>query len=107
RRPVLLALLALALLLATPIIATLASRLVGLPAAVAQGLVLWAASPPLASVPAIALLLGLEGALALIAMLVGTFLMPLTLPPLVLGLIGFELGLGVISLMARLALFVG
>jgi bile acid:Na+ symporter, BASS family len=72
-----------------------------------QGLVLWAASPPLISVPAIALLLGLDGALALVAMVAGTLFMPFTLPPLVLGLIGLELGLSVPALTLRLTLFIG
>jgi predicted Na+-dependent transporter len=107
RRPGLLAIIAVTVLLVTPIIAALVARLAGLPPGLAQGLVLWSASPPLASVPAIAMLLGLDGALALVAMLVGTFLMPFTLPPLVLGLIGFELGIGLVALMMRLVVFIG
>jgi bile acid:Na+ symporter, BASS family len=94
-------------LVATPVIVALAARLFGLPAGLMQGLVLWAASPPLISVPAIALLLGLDGALALLAMAAGTLLMPFTLPPLVLGLIGLELGLSVPALTLRLTLFIG
>src|SRR5438105_3351677 len=41
------------------------------------------------------------------AMIGGTFLMPFILPPLVLGLIGLDLGIGVFVLMERLALFIG
>src|SRR5258708_1538890 len=37
----------------------------------------------------------------------GTFLMPFTLPPLVLGLIGLELGIGILPLMRNLVLFIG
>ena len=107
RRPVLLALLLAWGLVATPIIVALAARLLGLPPGLTQGLVLWAASPPLIAVPAIALLLGLDGALALLAMVAGTLVMPATFPPLVLGLIGLTLGLSIPALMLRLALFIG
>jgi BASS family bile acid:Na+ symporter len=59
------------------------------------------------SLPAIAYLLGLDGALALVVMVSGTLLVPLTLPPLVFGLTGIDTGIGVLPLMARLAMFVG
>src|SRR5258708_20806113 len=107
RRPGLLALILAWTLLVSPVSTALAARVAGLPAPLAQALVLWAASPPLISVPAIALLLGLDGALALLVMVAGTFLMPFTLPPLVLGLIGLELGIGILPLMRNLVLFIG
>ncbi len=107
RRPGLLALVLAWSLVAVPVATALACRAIGLPAALAQGLVLWAASPPLISVAAIALLLGLDGALALLLMVAGTFLMPFTLPPLVLGLIGLKLGIGILPLMRNLVLFTG
>ena len=107
RRPLLLALVLAWTLVATPVVTALAARALGLPQPLAQGLVLWAASPPLISVPAIALLLGLDGTLALILMVSGIFLMPFTLPPLVLGLIGLKLGVGILPLMQRLVLFIG
>jgi predicted Na+-dependent transporter len=94
-------------LLATPVLCDAASRLAGLPDGLAQAIVLWSASAPLTSTPAIALLLGLDPALALVAVVGGTFLMPFTLPPLVLGLIGLELGIGVVPLMVHLVIFVG
>jgi BASS family bile acid:Na+ symporter len=107
RRPGLLALVLAWTLLAVPVLVALAVRALGLAEPLAQALVLWAASPPLTSLPAIALLLGLDGALALLAMVGGTFLVPLTLPPLVLGLIGLKLGIDIPSLMLRLTLFIG
>ncbi|MGO8914468.1 MAG: hypothetical protein ACLQJR_01010 [Stellaceae bacterium] len=107
RRPLLLALVLAWTLVAAPVATALAAQALGLPLPLAQGLVLWAASPPLISVPAIALLLGLDGALALILMVSGIFLMPFTLPPLVLGLIGLKLGIGILPLMRSLVLFVG
>jgi len=107
RRPALMIFIPAWTLVASPVLAVLAARLVGLPASLIQGLVLWAASAPLAAGPALAMLLGLDGALALLAMVIGTLLMPLTLPPLALGLIGLDIGIGVAPLMVRLALFVG
>ena len=107
RRPLLLLVMLVWLLVATPVLTALAARAFGLPQPLAQGVVLWAASPPLISVPAIALLLGLDGALALLLMVSGIFLMPFTLPPLVLGLIGLQLGVGILPLMQKLVLFVG
>jgi bile acid:Na+ symporter, BASS family len=107
RRPLVLALVLAWLLLVTPVAVALAARALGLPLPLAQGLVLWAASPPLISLPALALLLGLDSALALILMVIGIFLMPFTLPPLVLGLIGLKLGIGILALMKKLVLFIG
>jgi bile acid:Na+ symporter, BASS family len=107
RRPELLLIVLAWTLLAAPVLTALTARVISLPGPLAQGLVLWAASPPLISVPAIALLLGLDGALALLVMVAGTFVMPFALPPLVLGLIGLDLGIGIVPLMLRLAVFIG
>lgn len=93
-------------LVLSPVLVLLAARLLGLPEGLSRALVLWAASPPLISLPAIAFLIGLDGALALLVMVTGTLLMPLTLPPLVLGLIGLKLGIDIPTLMGRLAAFV-
>jgi len=91
----------------SPIVMAAIVQILGVSMGLAQALVLWAASPPLMSLPAIALLLGLDGALALLVMVTATFLVPLTLPPLLLGLMGLDLGIGIGPLMARLAVFVG
>jgi bile acid:Na+ symporter, BASS family len=107
RRPALLALALAWSLGGVPLVTALGCRLIHLPAGLTQGLVLWAAGPPLISAAAIALLLGLDAALALLLMVAGTFLMPFTLPPLVLGLIGLKLGIGILPLMRNLALFIG
>ncbi|SRR6266478_2982754 len=107
RRPALMVLLPAWLLLASPVLAAALARVGGSATPLTQALVLWAASAPMVSSPAVAMLLGLDGALALIAMISGTFLMPFILPPLVLGLIGLDLGIGVLALMERLALFIG
>lgn len=93
-------------MLGAPVVTAAVLKLLPAPASLETGLVLWSASPPLISVPAIAALLGLDPALALIVWAAGTFLTPLTLPPLVLGLIGVPLDIGVARLMGNLALFV-
>lgn len=69
---------------------------------VAVAVVVWTASPPLVSVTALATILRLDGALSLMVMTLGGLLMPLTLPPLILGLIGVDLHIGVGELMLRL-----
>ena len=107
RRPLRIALLVLWALVISPVLMAAVTTLLRLPTGLAQSLVLWAASPPLMSLPAIALLLGLDGALALLVMVTATFLMPLTRPPLLLGLMGLDLGIGINPLMLRLAMFVG
>jgi len=94
-------------MLGAPALTALALHAVTLPAPLQKALVLWAASSPLISVPAIASLLGLDPALALLVWVIGTFLSPLTLPPVVLGLVGVRLEIGMLPLMANLALFVG
>ena len=106
RRPLRILLIVLWALVVSPILFAAIARLLGLPSNLSQALVIWSASPPLTSLPAIAALMGLDTALSLLAMVFGTLLMPFTLPPLLLELIGLDLGIGVLTLMRRLALFV-
>src|SRR5689334_165701 len=80
RHPLRIALLVLWALVILPVLMAAVTEILGVSRGLAQALVLWAASPPLMSLPAIALLLGLDGALALLVMVTATFLMPLTLP---------------------------
>lgn len=93
-------------LLVSPAIGVVAVQWAGVEATfgagVATAVVVWTASPPLVSVTALAAILGLDGALALMAMTLGGLIMPLTLPPLLLGLIGLDLEIGVMELMIRL-----
>lgn len=106
RHPGRVALVVLWTLIVSPMLVAVAVRALGLPQGLAHGLVLWAASPPLMALPAVALLMGLDGALALLVMVTATFLVPLTLPPLLLGLIGVNLAIGILPLMGRLAFFI-
>lgn len=106
RHPGRVALVVLWTLVVSPMLVAVAVRTLNLPTGLAHGLVLWAASPPLMALPAVALLMGLDGALALLVMVTGTFLVPLTLPPLLLGLMGIKLAIGILPLMGRLGFFI-
>lgn len=96
-----------AVLVAAPIAMAVAIDLLALPDFLRGPLVLLASSPPLISVPAFALLLGLDGPLALVVMVAGSLLQAFTQPPVALALVGVKLDIGIVPLMTRLALFVG
>jgi BASS family bile acid:Na+ symporter len=69
--------------------------------------VLLSSSPPLIAVPAYALLLGLDGPLALVILVVGSLLQPFIQPPVALALVGVKVDIGLLPLMIRLAVFIG
>lgn len=89
-------------LLISPPLGLLGAELLQLPGGVRTALVVWTASPPLVSVAAIAAIVGLDASLALMIMILSGLLMPLTLPPLILGLIGLELDVSALALSGRL-----
>ncbi len=66
-----------------------------------------AAASPIVSSVAIALFVGLDAPLAAVAVVVATALVPLTLPPLALALLGLELAIDLPTFMGRLAAVVG
>ena len=110
RRPAMLVPLQLWLLGASPVLVwavTLALVPLGLPPALQQALVLMAASSPIVSSVAIALIVGLDAGLAIVAVLLSTALVPFTLPAMAAALIGVTLDMGAAALMLRLALLVG
>lgn len=107
RRPVLLLATMVALLLVTPPLVWGAARLAGVPEGLTGGVVLMAASTPLSSMPAFAMILGLDAAFTLLAVIVGHATVPLTLPPASLWLLGLELPIGAAELAARLFGFIG
>lgn len=94
------------LMLAAPILVAVVARALPLPPGLVTAMVLSAAAPCIMSAPAICLLLGLDGALALVAMVLAHLLAPLTVPPLALGLVGVTLEIGMAELTLRLAGFV-
>jgi BASS family bile acid:Na+ symporter len=107
RRPVLVAVLLLWLLGASPLAVWGALAPIDLPVALRQALVLGAASSPIVSCAAISLILGLDAALAVVVVLLSTALVPLTLPPVALALLGLKLDIEIGSFMLRLGLLVG
>lgn len=96
------------LLLACPLVLWLALWVFGMESnAVAQALVLMTTAPPLMSTPALALIIGLDGALALVVMLCAMVAAPLVLPLMILGLLGIEIDLSIWEFAARLIFMVG
>ena len=106
KRPLLAALVVAWLLVASPVLVWLVLKPLGLPEALTTALVLMAAAPPILGSTAIAILLGLDSALSVLASLLATLIAPLTIPPLVLALLGLDLEIGLWSLMGRLMLLV-
>ena len=106
RRPGLLALLVVWLMLVSPVATWGVMAFLPGPQPLEVALVLMAAAPPILGVTAIAILLGLDGALALVMALAATLLTPITVPLLSLWLLGLELEVSIAGFMARLALVV-
>lgn len=76
--------------------------LVGLPTGLLAVVTAWSACPPLVSVPGLAMILGLDGAAALVTMVGATFLFTITLPMILAFLLGDGLGLDPSSMSFRL-----
>lgn len=95
------------LLLLSPVLVHLVLLPFGLPEAIHGGLVLMAAAPPLMASGYLALMLGLDAALAVTLTVVSTALMPFTLPLVGLTLLGVDIDVPLRALMLRLALVVG
>ncbi|MGI9416358.1 MAG: hypothetical protein ACR2RA_00830 [Geminicoccaceae bacterium] len=70
-------------------------------------LVLMAAASPLMASASLALIIGLDASLAVILTFAATALVPFTLPPIALHLLGIELDIAVGELMLRLGLLIG
>src|SRR3546814_767389 len=89
------------LLVGSPLATAGVLVLLPLPGPLTTALVLMAAAPPILSAAPIAMILGLDGALALVVGLIATLLTPPTVPPLAFVLPGLELAPGAMELMAR------
>ena len=110
RRPVLIAALVVWLLGVCPLLVwavTTPAMALGLPAELREALILMSASSPIMSSVAIALFVGLDASLAVVAVVFATALVPLTLPPVALALLDRELTISLPSFTARLAAMVG
>ncbi len=95
------------MLLISPIVVWWLCLLLGVPAVLSTAMVLGAALPTLFSSPSMALLLGLDGALALATLLITMMLTPFTLALVAAVLLDFDLAISPLNLMLRLAVFLG
>jgi len=95
------------ILLGAPALTLAAVTVLGVPAGLAMALVFAAAAPPVTASPAFALLLGLDAALALVILVIGTALLPLTLGPVAFWLLDLELSIGLGPFLTRIAVFIG
>ncbi|NGM21107.1 hypothetical protein G3576_13875 [Roseomonas stagni] len=107
RRPLMVAVLLVWLLLACPLIVFAITRAVGLDGALGAAVVIMATGCAATSSPAFARLVGLDGEIALVVSVLSTLLVPFIAPPLALGLLGIDLAISLSALMTRLALVVG
>jgi len=97
-------------LVVSPLVVWTVTRVLGplgLPEPLAQALVLMAASSPIVSNVAIALVLGLDAPLAVVVVIASTALVPFTLPVAAEVLVGVKLDLSLSEFMLRLAALVG
>ena len=94
-------------LVASPLLVWVATGLAGTPPEMRLVLVLQAAAPPIGSAAVFALILGLDGTLALLGAVVATLLLPLTLTPLVGALLpGAGLEVDLAAFFVRVSLLV-
>jgi len=107
RRPAQSALMVAFLLLACPILARAATRLIPLDPGIAAGCVIFATGCAATSSPAFARLVGLDPELSLVVTLATTLLVPLVAPPMALLLLGIDLHIGTGTFIAKLATVVG
>jgi predicted Na+-dependent transporter len=107
RRPGLIALITVWLLGFSLVLVWLALKPLGLPESLFVALVLATLSAPIVASAALSLLVGFDAALAVVAVVVTTALVPLTLPPLAASLLGVALKLDMLMFMIRLGLIVG
>ncbi|MCH8552478.1 MAG: hypothetical protein LAT62_11110 [Natronospirillum sp.] len=94
-------------LVASPILVWLVIQPLAVSEDLSIALVLAAAAPPLTACGAIALLLRIDGNLAVVGTLLTLLLCPITLPPVALLLLGIELDIALGEFMFRLAAIVG
>jgi len=95
------------LLIAAPFLISLALSLVPLRPSLHANLVLMAAASPLMASASLALIIGLDASLAVVLTFLATALLPFTLPPIALYLLGIDINIAIGELMLRLGLLIG
>jgi predicted Na+-dependent transporter len=106
RRPMLIGLGVLWVLLLIPPIVFVTGQWMGLPVGLLVVLTVWSACPPLVTIPGLAILLGLDGAAALVIMAGATIIFPLTLPIILAHLVGDGFGADPLDVASRLLVMV-
>jgi BASS family bile acid:Na+ symporter len=94
------------ILLVSPVMVWLILGLVTLPEPIALASLITAAAPPVTACAAIAVFLGLDAAIVVVATVVTMLLVPLTLPPVVIALAGMQVDVQLWQLSLRLAGFI-
>jgi len=107
RRPVLIAAIFVFSMTIAPLILWGLAAGAGIDGPIGAGMVFHALATPIMSGSALCILFGLDAALALIVTVLSYALVPFTLPPLALWLLGIELDVTVLELMWRLGRIVG
>jgi len=107
RRPVLIAVIFVFSMVLAPLFLWCGAEAIGVEGPIGAGLVFHALTTPIMSAPALCILFGLDAALALIVTVLSYALVPFTLPPMALWLLGIELDVSVIELTWRLGRIVG
>jgi BASS family bile acid:Na+ symporter len=95
------------LLIAAPFLVHACLELLSLDPALHGYLVLMAAASPLMGSASLALIIGLDASLAVVLTILSTALLPVTLPPIALLLLGIDIRIGGGELMLRLGLLIG
>ncbi|MDF1721926.1 MAG: hypothetical protein P1U65_14740 [Minwuia sp.] len=106
RRWKLMALLCLWMIVVSPVLTWLILKDAGLTEGVLAGMVLMAAAPPIVSAAAIAIFLGLDGAVVIVTTVAAMWLTPFILPPMALNLLDLALEISLTTFMFRLAALV-
>lgn len=106
RRPGPVLLLSAWVLLACPLLAFALTRAAGMDGPIGAGVVLMAAAAAATTAPAFARLVGLDPEICLVVAVATTLALPVTAPPLALGLLGLDLAISMGGLMLRLGLIV-
>ncbi len=107
RQPSLAALLLLWLLIIAPFLIDYLLGWLPLAQGLHESLVLMAAASPLMASASLALIIGLDAPLAVVLTLAATALVPFTLPPIALHLLGIDIDMAISDLMLRLGAVVG
>ncbi len=107
RQPLIIGVALLWLLIAAPLLLHAVASLLSLEASLHAHLVLIAAASPLMASASLALIIGLDASFAVVLTLLGTALVPLTVPMIALHLLGIDISMATGELMMRLGLLIG